>query len=105
MLRQLKVVASRNLTSIGSWQSFSSRTIQYMAEHSHKRSKKERRTGELGQKRQKLRKNFIEMGQTGAGISREDEIDMELNNEFTNKWGEYLCEWKHNSANSKLEIS
>ncbi|KAF8239258.1 hypothetical protein L208DRAFT_120887 [Tricholoma matsutake] len=67
-----------------------------MAEHSHKRSKKERRTGELGQKRQKLRKNFIEeMGQTGAGISREDEIDMELNNEFTNKWAKIkkTCPW------------
>ena len=30
------------------------------------------------------------MGKTGAGISREDEIDVSLNNTFTNKWGEYL---------------
>ncbi|KAF8073402.1 hypothetical protein FPV67DRAFT_1666168 [Lyophyllum atratum] len=28
-----------------------------------------------------------EMGETGAGITQEDEIDMSLNNEFTNKWG------------------
>ncbi|KAF8066555.1 hypothetical protein FPV67DRAFT_1383271, partial [Lyophyllum atratum] len=28
-----------------------------------------------------------EMGETGAGITQEDEIDMSLSNEFTNKWG------------------
>ena len=38
-----------------------------------------------------ITKKYIEeMGETGAGISREDEIDVSLNNAFTNKWGEYL---------------
>ena len=31
-----------------------------------------------------------EMGETGAGITCEEEINMELNNSFTNKWGECL---------------
>lgn len=30
-----------------------------------------------------------QMGQTGEGITREEEIDMELENEFTTKWGEF----------------
>jgi len=28
-----------------------------------------------------------EMGETGAGITREDEINMDQENPFTNKWG------------------
>lgn len=34
-----------------------------------------------------------DMGQTGAGIAEEDEINMEISNQFTNKWGEsyLLC--------------
>jgi len=33
------------------------------------------------------------MGQTGAGIAKEDEINMEISNQFMNKWGEsyLLC--------------
>jgi hypothetical protein len=27
------------------------------------------------------------MGETGAGITREDEINMDKENAFTNKWG------------------
>ena len=30
------------------------------------------------------------MGETGAGITREDEIDMSQDNAFTTKWGTYL---------------
>ncbi|PCH41829.1 hypothetical protein WOLCODRAFT_159341 [Wolfiporia cocos MD-104 SS10] len=29
-----------------------------------------------------------EMGETGAGITWEDEIDMSLDNSFTNKWAQ-----------------
>ena len=28
-----------------------------------------------------------EMGETGAGITNKDEIDMSVDNVFTNKWG------------------
>jgi len=28
-----------------------------------------------------------DMGQTGAGISNEDKVNMEMNNKFMNKWG------------------
>jgi len=28
-----------------------------------------------------------EMGESGAGITNEDEIDMSVDNAFTNKWG------------------
>ena len=36
-----------------------------------------------------ITREYIEqMGQTGEGISQEDEIDMSLKNEFTNKWGQ-----------------
>lgn len=31
------------------------------------------------------------MGETGAGITRADEIDMTKENHFTNKWGMYLA--------------
>jgi hypothetical protein len=31
------------------------------------------------------------MGETGAGITRADEIDMTKENHFTNKWGAYLA--------------
>lgn len=30
-----------------------------------------------------------EMALTGAGINHEDEINMDLDNEFTNKWGKF----------------
>jgi len=30
-----------------------------------------------------------EMGETGAGITREDEINMDVKNAFTTKWGSY----------------
>jgi hypothetical protein len=30
------------------------------------------------------------MGETGAGITNADEIDMSQTNNFTNKWGAYL---------------
>ncbi len=30
-----------------------------------------------------------EMGETGMGITSEEEIDMSLNNEFTTKWGTF----------------
>ena len=30
------------------------------------------------------------MGETGAGITRAEEIDMSQTNGFTNKWGMYL---------------
>lgn len=30
------------------------------------------------------------MGETGAGIDAEDEIDMTEENTFTNKWGTYF---------------
>jgi len=37
---------------------------------------------------QKMTKAHMDtMGQTGAGISHADEIDMSMNNEFTSKWG------------------
>jgi hypothetical protein len=36
---------------------------------------------------QDVRKYREEMGQTGAGIQQEEEIDMNLNNAFTNRWG------------------
>jgi len=32
-------------------------------------------------------KYIAEMGETGAGINAEDQIDMEKPNTFTNKWG------------------
>jgi hypothetical protein len=30
------------------------------------------------------------MGETGAGITSEDQINMDQDNEFTNKWSTYL---------------
>jgi len=37
---------------------------------------------------QKIMKAHMDMmGQTSAGISHEDQIDMSLNNELTTKWG------------------
>ena len=30
------------------------------------------------------------MGETGAGITSEDQIDMDQDNDFTNKWSTYL---------------
>lgn len=37
---------------------------------------------------QKITKAHMEtMGQTGEGISNQDQIDMTLNNQFTTKWG------------------
>ena len=38
------------------------------------------------------RKYMDEMGETGAGITREDEINMDIKNSFTTKWGSYLCD-------------
>jgi len=32
---------------------------------------------------------MAEMGETGAGITSEDQINMEVSNEFTNKWGKF----------------
>ena len=32
-------------------------------------------------------KYMAEMGETGAGITAEDQIDMEKPNKFMNKWG------------------
>ncbi|KAI0702776.1 hypothetical protein C8Q76DRAFT_233178 [Earliella scabrosa] len=34
------------------------------------------------------REHLGEMGETGMGISKEEEIDMSQNNELTNKWGQ-----------------
>ena len=34
-------------------------------------------------------KHILELGQTGEGITSEDQINMDLQNEFTNKWGQY----------------
>jgi len=31
------------------------------------------------------------MGETGAGISTEDQINMDDDNDFMNKWSECLC--------------
>jgi len=31
------------------------------------------------------------MGETGAGITKEEEIDMSQENVFTTKWGTYLA--------------
>jgi hypothetical protein len=36
---------------------------------------------------QDIRKYREEMGQTGAGIEREEDINMNVNNVFTNRWG------------------
>lgn len=36
------------------------------------------------------RKYMEEMGETGAGITREDEINMNVKNVFTTKWGTYF---------------
>ncbi|KAF7791807.1 hypothetical protein EIP86_002831 [Pleurotus ostreatoroseus] len=42
-----------------------------------------------------VREHVQEMGETGAGISKEDEIDMSLDNELTNKWAiiKLTCPW------------
>lgn len=32
-----------------------------------------------------------EMGQTGEGIASADQINMDVRNEFTNKWGQYYA--------------
>jgi len=37
----------------------------------------------------KTREYMEEMGQTGAGIEREADINMETPNMFTTKWGTY----------------
>ncbi len=37
-----------------------------------------------------VRQYQSEMGETGAGITHEEEIDMSLTNALTNKWGESL---------------
>jgi hypothetical protein len=36
------------------------------------------------------RKYITEMGETGAGIDNAAQIDMNVSNTFTNKWGAYL---------------
>ena len=41
---------------------------------------------------QDVHKYRDEMGETGAGITREEEINMELDNSFTNKWGDCLLQ-------------
>jgi hypothetical protein len=40
-------------------------------------------------------KYINEMGETGAGITREDQIDMSQVNTFTTKWGTYLLNIYH----------
>ena len=42
------------------------------------------------------------MGETGAGITRAEEIDMSQTNGFTNKWGMYLevCTREKKPSNS-----
>jgi hypothetical protein len=40
------------------------------------------------------------MGQTGVGISHEDQIDMSLNNELTTKWGT-----SHGTSRSRLVLT
>lgn len=39
-----------------------------------------------------------ELKETGAGISKADEIDMTRDNWFTNKWGESTLQFKVNIA-------
>ena len=41
---------------------------------------------------QDVHKYQDKMGETGAGITCEEEINMELDNSFTNKWGDYLLQ-------------
>jgi hypothetical protein len=43
-----------------------------------------------------------EMGQTGAGIAQEEDINMETKNDFTNKWGVSLDSLHLNMLNSHL---
>jgi hypothetical protein len=38
----------------------------------------------------KTRKYIQEMGSTDAGITSEDQINMGITNDLTNKWGTYL---------------
>jgi len=38
----------------------------------------------------KTRDGMAMMGETGAGISSEDQINMEQPNQFTTKWGKQL---------------
>ena len=50
---------------------------------------------------QKITKVHMDtMGQTGAGISHEDQIDMSLNNELTTKWG-----MSHGASRSRLVLT
>ena len=37
----------------------------------------------------KTRAAMVVMGETGAGISSEDQINMEIPNQFTMKWGKF----------------
>lgn len=43
-----------------------------------------------------------EMGQTGEGITCAEEIDMSIENQFTNKWGAYL--WHYSHAYTKFKL-
>jgi hypothetical protein len=38
-------------------------------------------------------KYVTELGETGAGITSADEINMEKPNKFTNKWGKHNKKW------------
>ena len=50
---------------------------------------------------QKITKVHMDtMGQTGAGISHEDQIDMSLNNELTTKWG-----MSHGASRSRVILT
>ncbi|KAF8223533.1 hypothetical protein L208DRAFT_1316273, partial [Tricholoma matsutake] len=46
----------------------------------------------LKQMTQDVCKYWDKMGETGAGITCEEEINMELNNSFTNKCGDFLLQ-------------
>jgi hypothetical protein len=37
----------------------------------------------------KTRAGMVVMGETGAGISSEDQINMDIPNQFTTKWGKF----------------
>ena len=48
-------------------------------------------TLELGRMTEEVHKYHDMMGETGAGIMREEDIDMECNNSLTQSWGMSLC--------------
>lgn len=58
----------------------------------------------LGRMTQDVRKYCDMMGEMGAGIIHEEDIDMECNNSLTQSWGTYFQPIEHPSFDKKPQL-